>query len=110
MCAARWHAGRRLLVGLTLGPHFQTFAAAGKAIRAELAKMTGRSSVPNIWIAGESVGGCNDGPGVVTLQARGGAGRGGDAVHKGRGSGTAALCWGWRLLRRLRLGDQAGAM
>lgn len=31
--------------------------------------MTGRSSVPNIWIAGKNVGGCNDGPGVATLQA-----------------------------------------
>ena len=109
--------------------HPSTPAAAGKALRAELAKMTGRSSVPNIWIgaclllrcpsicagvwaecaswgcrghadeltvvqgqarllqfchlsnegrspllpslpraAGKNVGGCNDGPGVATLQ------------------------------------------
>ncbi|KAI7842755.1 hypothetical protein COHA_003504 [Chlorella ohadii] len=45
--------------------------ADGKALRAELAKKTGRSSVPNIWIAGKNVGGCNDGPGVATLQDKG---------------------------------------
>ena len=45
--------------------------AEGKAIRAELARMTQRTSVPNIWIAGTNVGGCNDGPGVATLQGRG---------------------------------------
>jgi len=30
-------------------------------------QMTDRTSVPNIWIAGKNVGGCNDGPGVMTL-------------------------------------------
>lgn len=43
----------------------------GKALRAELAKLTDRTSVPNIWIDGKSVGGCNDGPGVLTLQREG---------------------------------------
>ncbi|KAI3433356.1 hypothetical protein D9Q98_003174 [Chlorella vulgaris] len=43
----------------------------GKAIRAELAKLTDRTSVPNIWIAGQNVGGCSDGPGVATLQSKG---------------------------------------
>ena len=43
----------------------------GNAIRAELAKMTDRTSVPNVFIAGKSVGGCNDGPGVATLLSRG---------------------------------------
>ena len=43
----------------------------GKAIRAELAVKTGRTSMPNIWISGTSVGGCNDGPGVVTLNKEG---------------------------------------
>jgi glutaredoxin 3 len=47
----------------------------GKAIKAELAKRTGRTSVPQIWIGGEFVGGCNDGPepgyGVVPLSASG---------------------------------------
>eukprot|EP00775_Hariotina_reticulata_P004876 gene4876-5121_t len=44
-----------------------TLGQEGKAIRAELAEMTDRTSVPNIWIAGKNVGGCNDGPGVMTL-------------------------------------------
>ena len=34
-------------------------------------QMTGRTSMPNIFIAGQSVGGCNDGPGVATLQRSG---------------------------------------
>jgi len=34
----------------------------GNARRAELGRITGRSSVPSIWIAGEYVGGCDDGP------------------------------------------------
>lgn len=33
--------------------------------------MTDRTSVPNIFIAGENVGGCNDGPGVMTLHGQG---------------------------------------
>lgn len=45
--------------------------AEGKAYRYELSKITGRTSVPQIWIKGEFVGGCNDGPGVVTLQSQG---------------------------------------
>ncbi|KAL4439897.1 hypothetical protein ABPG75_002898 [Micractinium tetrahymenae] len=43
----------------------------GKAIRAELARMTERSSVPQVFIGGKFVGGCNDGPGVATLQGNG---------------------------------------
>jgi len=43
----------------------------GKALRAQLGEMTGRTSVPNIWIAGEGIGGCNDGPGIMTLQREG---------------------------------------
>ena len=34
----------------------------GKAIRAEMADLIGRTSVPAIWIGGEFIGGCNDGP------------------------------------------------
>lgn len=34
-------------------------------------QMTGRGSVPNIFIGGENVGGCNDGPGVMPLHASG---------------------------------------
>ena len=33
--------------------------------------MTGRTSVPNIFIAGNGVGGCNDGPGVLALHRDG---------------------------------------
>eukprot|EP00877_Chromochloris_zofingiensis_P006705 jgi/Chrzof1/2288/Cz11g09280.t1 len=43
----------------------------GKAIRAELAKFTDRTSVPNIFIKGNNVGGCNDGPGIMTLHKQG---------------------------------------
>ncbi len=32
---------------------------------------TGRTSMPNIFIAGEGIGGCNDGPGIMTLQKNG---------------------------------------
>ena len=34
----------------------------GNARRAELGRITGRSSVPSIWVGGEYVGGCDDGP------------------------------------------------
>ena len=34
----------------------------GFPIRAELGKRTGRTSVPSIWIGGQFIGGCNDGP------------------------------------------------
>ena len=42
-------------------------------MRAELGDLIGRTSVPAIWIAGEFVGGCNDGPmgGVVSLNKSG---------------------------------------
>ncbi|CAM9679828.1 unnamed protein product [Ectocarpus fasciculatus] len=43
----------------------------GNAIRYELSQKTGRTSVPQIWIGGEFVGGCNDGPGVFTLKDKG---------------------------------------
>jgi len=43
----------------------------GMAIRAELAKKTGRTSMPNIWIGGKGIGGCNDGPGIMTLKKNG---------------------------------------
>jgi len=48
-----------------------TMGTEGKAIRAELAEMTDRTSVPNIFISGNNVGGCNDGPGVMTLHKEG---------------------------------------
>jgi len=41
-------------------------------IVAELARMTGRTSMPNIFIGGESIGGTNDGtPGLIPLLQRG---------------------------------------
>eukprot|EP00873_Tetraselmis_striata_P016726 jgi/Tetstr1/436990/TSEL_025762.t1 len=43
----------------------------GYAIRAELAQDTGRTSMPNIWIDGQSIGGCNDGPGLLALHREG---------------------------------------
>lgn len=45
----------------------------GKAIRAEMGDIIGRTSVPAIWIGQEFVGGCNDGPlgGVVKLNDEG---------------------------------------
>jgi len=43
----------------------------GKAIRAEMGDMLGRTSVPAIWIKGTFIGGCNDGPmgGINTLNS-----------------------------------------
>lgn len=45
----------------------------GKALRAELANLVGRTSVPAIWIKGQFIGGCNDGPmgGIVSLNESG---------------------------------------
>ncbi|CAB9496468.1 GLutaRedoXin [Seminavis robusta] len=45
----------------------------GRAIRAEMADVIGRTSVPAIWIGGEFIGGCNDGPkgGIVKLDESG---------------------------------------
>ena len=45
--------------------------AEGHAMRVELGKRTGRTSVPSVFIAGASVGGFSDGPGVNTLQEQG---------------------------------------
>lgn len=43
----------------------------GYAFRVELNGMTGRSSVPNIFINGENVGGFGDGPGLEALHKEG---------------------------------------
>jgi glutaredoxin 3 len=47
----------------------------GKAIRAELGEMIGRTSVPAIWIEQQYIGGCNDGGpnngGLVQYQQQG---------------------------------------
>ena len=45
----------------------------GKAIRAEMGDLLGRTSVPAIWIQGTFIGGCNDGPlgGINSLNSKG---------------------------------------
>ena len=43
----------------------------GFALKKELSKATDRSSVPHVFIRGESVGGCFDGPGLVPLYQSG---------------------------------------
>ena len=45
----------------------------GYALRAELGKMTGRTSVPAIFVGGEFAGGCNDGGlgGIMSLDSQG---------------------------------------
>lgn len=46
-----------------------------KALKVELQRRTGQSSVPQVFIGGEFVGGCNNGPkpgmGVVPLKQSG---------------------------------------
>ena len=59
-----------------LGVEFKAFELnemgdEGKALRAELAERTGRTSVPSPFIAGEGIGGCNDGPGLIPLKESG---------------------------------------
>ena len=48
-----------------------TMGTEGKVYRAALSDMTGRTSMPQIFIRGAFVGGCNDGPGVATLEKEG---------------------------------------
>jgi glutaredoxin 3 len=43
----------------------------GKAFRAELGQLTNRTSMPNCFIGGTSYGGCNDGPGIMSLHKEG---------------------------------------
>jgi glutaredoxin 3 len=43
----------------------------GNEIRAELGKKTMRTSVPSIFIKGQYIGGCNDGPGLLSLAESG---------------------------------------
>jgi glutaredoxin 3 len=44
---------------------------AGNEIRANLGRKTGRTSVPSIFIGGNYIGGCNDGPGLLPLDKSG---------------------------------------
>lgn len=43
----------------------------GNAVRAVLGRKTRRTSMPAIFINGEFIGGCNDGPGLLTLAETG---------------------------------------
>ena len=45
--------------------------ADGPAMRARLGARTGRTSVPSVWVGGEYLGGLNDGPGLLPLDAEG---------------------------------------
>ena len=40
-------------------------------LRSTVMQMTNRTSMPNVFISGKSYGGCNDGPGVTTLDKQG---------------------------------------
>jgi glutaredoxin 3 len=46
-------------------------AKRGNAIRAELGRRYRRTSVPAIFVNGKFIGGCNDGPGLLPLLAKG---------------------------------------
>lgn len=83
----------------------------GKAIRYELSKKTGRTSVPQIWIDGEYVGGCNDGARAFLSRkfhlsfwfdvlARG-IDRPGSRVTNDLSPGKAAICAYLRMRRRM---------
>eukprot|EP00929_Paragymnodinium_shiwhaense_P007251 TRINITY_DN111187_c0_g1_i1.p1 TRINITY_DN111187_c0_g1~~TRINITY_DN111187_c0_g1_i1.p1 ORF type:complete len:218 (+),score=28.36 TRINITY_DN111187_c0_g1_i1:76-654(+) len=43
----------------------------GAHIKAALGRLTQRTSLPNIFIGGMGIGGCNDGPGLLTLKKSG---------------------------------------
>jgi glutaredoxin 3 len=43
----------------------------GNQIRAELGRRTKRTSVPSVFVKGEYIGGCNDGPGLLPLMESG---------------------------------------
>ena len=45
--------------------------ADGAAMRCRLGIRTGRTSVPSVWVAGEYLGGLNDGPGLLPLDEQG---------------------------------------
>jgi glutaredoxin len=55
---------------------------AGNEIRSVLGRKTGRTSVPCIFIGGNCIGGCNDGPGLLPLAENGELDRLLEAVKK----------------------------
>ena len=74
----------------------------GYALRAELGKMTGRTSVPAIFVGGEFAGGCNDGGlgGIMSLESQGKLkGMRRQLVHMGR----LRHPLGWRAAQPLSL-------
>eukprot|EP01082_Thalassiosira_pseudonana_P001087 g1414.t1 g1414 contig10:2042317-2042997(-) len=50
----------------------------GNEIRAQLGRLTRRTSVPSIFIGGEYIGGCNDGPGLLPMAKE----NGGEALRE----------------------------
>ena len=69
----------------------------GRALVAELGELTGRTSIPSIFIAGVPIGGCNDGtPGLRPLIAQGGL-----------EAALAACSPEWQARRRQALADAA---
>lgn len=57
--------------GVDVREHDLDRLANGQALVAEITRRTGRSSIPSVFVAGESIGGCNDGsPGVRPLIAQ----------------------------------------
>jgi glutaredoxin 3 len=65
---------KELLAAMGVAPtvvELDAMGSEGHAVRAELAKRTGRSSVPAIFVGGQFVGGFSDGPGLATLSERG---------------------------------------
>ena len=78
----------------------------GYALRAELGKMTGRTSVPAIFVGGEFAGGCNDGGlgGIMSLESQGKLkGMRRQLVHMGR----LRRPLGWRAAQPLSLPSAA---
>jgi glutaredoxin 3 len=63
----------------------------GNEIRAMLGRRTKRTSVPSIFIGGEYIGGCNDGPGLLPLAESGELDRLLESVRKSR----QPLGWNW---------------
>ena len=70
LAARHWYAALVYLLNETASPEE---VADGYPLRAELAELTGRTSVPALYVGGEFLGGCNDGGlgGVMTLDRDG---------------------------------------
>lgn len=73
-CPFSWRVKYELqTAGIPFTAHETNVLPNGRALVAELGSMTGRTSIPSIFIAGVPIGGCNDGtPGLRPLIAQGG--------------------------------------